>query len=328
MQYFHNRIFLSIIAYRLRIVIVALCSNLIQVSVAQEDAIVFTPQWTAQAQFAGYYVAEAKGFYREAGVKVKIEHPSATQPAMSRLRSNLCQATTLQLCQAMEIVDGGIPLVNVLQTSMNNAMVIVSARNKDPLTQKGAKVGIWSVDFGQLAICMSIKDHLDYNWIRFAQNVNLFVSGALDATLAMSYNEYYQLVQAGIRMTDTNVYRFCDHGYNVQEDGVYMTRAYYDKHKDQALRFAQASKKGWKWAAEHPQEALDIVMDYVNKNHIATNRVMQRLMLEDVLRLQVDRESKKREFRLRPDMVRLANQLMLGNQMLSREVTYEELIDK
>jgi NitT/TauT family transport system substrate-binding protein len=301
---------------------------LIQVSVAQEDAIVFTPQWTAQAQFAGYYVAEAKGFYREAGVKVKIEHPSATQPAMSRLRNNLCQATTLQLCQAMEIVDGGIPLVNVLQTSMNNAMVIVSARNKDPLTQKGAKVGIWSVDFGQLAICMSIKDHLDYNWIRFAQNVNLFVSGALDATLAMSYNEYYQLVQAGIRMTDTNVYRFCDHGYNVQEDGVYMTRAYYDKHKDQALRFAQASKKGWKWAAEHPQEALDIVMDYVNKNHIATNRVMQRLMLEDVLRLQIDRESKKREFRLRPDMVRLASQLMLGNQMLSREVTYEELIDK
>ena len=328
MQYFHNRIFLSIIAYRLRIVIVVLCSNLIQVSVAQEDAIVFTPQWTAQAQFAGYYVAEAKGFYREAGVKVKIEHPSATQPAMSRLRNNLCQATTLQLCQAMEIVDGGIPLVNVLQTSMNNAMVIVSARNKDPLTQKGAKVGIWSVDFGQLAICMSIKDHLDYNWIRFAQNVNLFVSGALDATLAMSYNEYYQLVQAGIRMTDTNVYRFCDHGYNVQEDGVYMTRAYYDKHKDQAHRFAQASMKGWKWAAEHPQEALDIVMDYVNKNHIATNRVMQRLMLEDVLRLQVDRESKKREFRLRPDMVRLANQLMLGNQMLSREVTYEELIDK
>ena len=328
MQYFHNRIFLSIIAYRLRIVIVALCSNLIQVSVAQEDAIVFTPQWTAQAQFAGYYVAEAKGFYREAGVKVKIEHPSATQPAMSRLRNNLCQATTLQLCQAMEIVDGGIPLVNILQTSMNNAMVIVSARNKDPLTQKGAKVGIWSVDFGQLAICMSIKDHLDYNWIRFAQNVNLFVSGALDATLAMSYNEYYQLVQAGIRMTDTNVYRFCDHGYNVQEDGVYMTRAYYDKHKDQAHRFAQASMKGWKWAAEHPQEALDIVMDYVNKNHIATNRVMQRLMLEDVLRLQVDRESKKREFRLRPDMVRLANQLMLGNQMLSREVTYEELIDK
>jgi NitT/TauT family transport system substrate-binding protein len=295
---------------------------------AQDETFVFTPQWTAQAQFAGYYVAEAKGFYREAGVKVRIEHPSSTMPAMSRLRNNYCQATTLQLCQAMEIIDEGIPLINILQTSMNNAMVIVSSRNKDPLTQKGARVGIWSVGFGQLAICMSIKDHLDYEWVRFAQNVNLFVAGALDATLAMSYNEYYQLVQAGIQMTDKNVYRFCDHGYNVQEDGVYMTRDYYMKHREQAKKFAEASRKGWEWAAQHPDEALDIVMEYVDKNHIATNRVMQRLMLKEVLRLQVDRESKKREFRLRPDMVQLASRLMVDNKMLTRDVTYDEIISE
>lgn len=294
---------------------------------AQDETIVFTPQWTAQAQFAGYYVAEAMGFYREAGVDVRIEHPLTTQPAMSRLRKNQCQATTLQLCQAMEIVDGGIPLVNILQTSMNNAMVIVSARDQDPLTQKGARVGIWSVGFGQLAICMSIKEHLDYEWVRFAHNVNLFVAGALDATLAMSYNEYYQLVQAGIKMTDKNVYRFCDHGYNVQEDGVYMTREYYAGHKDQARRFAEASKRGWEWAVEHPDETLDIVMQYVDMNNIATNRVMQQLMLQEVLRLLVDRESKQREFRLRPDMVQEASRLMVENKMLSREVTYEELID-
>ena len=311
---------------RLLIIFIALVAA-VQVMPAQDATIVFTPQWTAQAQFAGFYVAEAKGFYRDAGVKVQIEHPSATQPAMARLRNNECQATTLQLCQAMEIVDEGIPLVNILQTSMNNAMVIVSARGKDPLTQKGARVGIWSVGFGQLAICMSIKDHLDYEWVRFAQNVNLFVAGALDATLAMSYNEYYQLVQAGVKMTGKNVYRFCDHGYNVQEDGVYMTRDYYVKHKEQARRFAQASKKGWEWAATHPDETLDIVMQYVDKNHIATNRVMQRMMLKEILRLQVDRESKKREFRLRPDMVKQASRLMVENQMLGREVTYKELID-
>ena len=298
----------------------------VHTATAQDDTIVFTPQWTAQAQFAGYYVAEAKGFYREAGVKVRIEHPSATLSAMSRLRRGECQATTLQLCQALEMIDGGLPLVNILQTSMNNAMVIVSARDKDPLTQKGARVGIWSVGFGQLAICMSIKEHLNYEWVRFAQNVNLFIVGALDATLAMSYNEYYQLVQGGIKMTDKNVYRFCDHGYNVQEDGVYVTHDYYAKHREQVRRFAQASRKGWEWAAEHPDEALDIVMQYVDKNHVATNRTMQRLMLKEVLRLQVNRESKKREFRLRPDMVRLASRLMVENKMLSREVTYEELV--
>ena len=308
--------------------VISIILGLLGVATYAQDEIVFTPQWTAQAQFAGYYVAEAKGFYREAGVKVRIEHPSVTQSAMARLRSGECQATTLQVCQALEMVDAGIPLVNILQTSMNNAMVIVSARDKDPLSQKGARVGIWSVGFGQLAICMSIKDHLDYEWIRFAQNVNLFISGALDATLAMSYNEYYQLVQAGMEITDKNVYRFCDHGYNVQEDGVYMTREYYEKHREQARKFAEASRKGWEWAAQHPDETLDIVMEVVDKEHIPTNRVMQRLMLKEVLRLQMDRESKKQEFRLRPDMVKLASNMMLENKMLTREVTYDELIDR
>ena len=309
------------------VVLFALYCGTVKADSGDQNEIVFTPQWTAQAQFAGYYVAEAKGFYREAGIKVRIEHPSATQPAMSRLRTGECQATTLQLCQALEMVDASLPLINILQTSMNNAMVIVSAHGTDPLTQRGARVGIWSVEFGQLAMCMSIKDHLDYKWVSFAQNVNLFVAGALDATLAMSYNEYYQLIQAGMEIDDKAVYRFREHGYNVQEDGVYMTREYYEQHREQARKFAEASRKGWEWAAQHPDETLDIVMQYVDKERIATNRVMQRLMLEEVLRLQVDRESKQREFRLRPDMVSLASKLMHDNMMLSREVKYEELIE-
>lgn len=311
------------------------CAIVVQKTVAhtehtevQNDTIVFMPQWTAQAQFAGYYVAETMGFYREAGVKVKIIHPSATRSSMDQLSKNECQATTMLLCQALEMVDSGMPLVNILQTSMNNAMVIVSARDKDPLTQKGERVGIWSVGFGQLAMCMSIKDSLNYEWVRFAQNVNLFVAGALDATLAMSYNEYYQLMQAGINLKEENVYRFSDHGYNIQDDGIYVTREYYDNHRNQAKRFAQASRKGWEWAAEHPDEALDIVMKYVDREHIPTNRVMQRLMLDEVLRLQVDRETKRREFRLRPDMVKQASHLMKEYKMLNREVSYEELIEK
>lgn len=315
--------------------VLIVCAIVVQKTVAhtdspevQNDTIVFMPQWTAQAQFAGYYVAEEKGFYRDAGVKVKIIHPSATRSSLDQLSKNECQATTMLLCQALEMVDSGMPLVNILQTSMNNAMVIVSARNKNPLTQKGERVGIWSVGFGQLAMCMSIKDSLNYEWVRFAQNVNLFVAGALDATLAMSYNEYYQLMQAGINLKEKNVYRFSDHGYNIQDDGIYVTREYYDNHRNQAKRFAQASRKGWEWAAEHPDEALDIVMKYVDREHIPTNRVMQRLMLDEVLRLQVDRETKRREFRLRPDMVKQASHLMKEYKMLNREVSYEELIEK
>ena len=297
-------------------------------STAVAQKITFVPQWTAQAQFAGYYVAEEMGFYKDAGLDVEIVHPSVAQPAITRVLNGECQATTLQLCQAMDVIDSGTPIVNILQTSMNNGMVIASSRGVDPLTQKGARVGIWSVGFGQVAICMSVKEQLDYEWIRFASNVNLFVAGALDATLAMSYNEFYQLLQAGMQIPEESVYRFCDHGYNVQEDGLYMTRAYYDKHKDEAKRFAEASRRGWEWAAEHPEETLDIVMKYVEEAQIATNRTMQRLMLKEILRLQVDRESGEREFRLRPEMVKLASNLMVENFMLGREITYEELIEQ
>ena len=290
------------------------------------DKIIFTPQWTAHAQFAGYYVAQEKGFYKAAGLDVEIVHPSVSQTALNRLQNRESHATTLQLCQAMELIDNGIPLVNILQTSMNNATVIVSRRNKDPLKQIGARVGMWHAGFGQIAICMSRKDHLNYKWIRFTSNMDLFLKGAIDATLAMSYNEYYQLLQMGFTFTDNNVYRFCDHGYNIQEDGVYMRRDYYDSHKNQARKFAQASRKGWEWAANHPEETLDIVMKYVRDNHITTNRTLQKLMLKEVLRLQVDRESKKREFRLRPDMVKFASQLMKENQLLKNDVTYKQLI--
>ncbi len=307
---------------------VLLLSAIVSLASTAQEYMVFTPQWTAQAQFAGYYVAKEKGFYMKAGLDVEIIHPSVTQSALNRIRNNESQATTLQLAQAMEIIDEGIPLVNILQTSMNNAMVIVSRRGMNPLKQIGAKVGIWNAGFGQVAMCMSMKDSLHYNWIPFASNVNLFISGAIDATLAMSYNEYYQLLQTGIEITPDNVYRFCDHGYNIQEDGVYMTREYYEKHKDQAYRFAEASRQGWEWAAENPEETLDIVMDYVQKEHIPTNRVLQKLMLDDVLRLLVDRESKSREFRLRPDMVEQASRMMVENGMLYNEIRYDDIIAK
>lgn len=297
-------------------------------SVRAQERLVFTPQWTAQAQFAGYYVAQEMGFYYKAGIDVEIVHPSVTQSAISRIRNNESQATTLQLAQAMEIINDGIPLVNILQTSMNNAMVIVSSRGMNPLKQYGAKVGIWNAGFGQVAIGMSIKENLGYRWIPFATNVNLFISGAIDATLAMSYNEYYQLVQTGIELSDDNVYRFCDHGYNIQEDGVYMTKEFYEANKDLADKFALASRQGWEWAIQNPEQTLEIVMEYVQREHIATNRVLQKLMLDEVLRLMKDRESGQYEFRLRPDMVKQASDLMLENGMLDREVTYQELIDE
>lgn len=310
-----------------RILTVLFASLAAAAAATAQEPFVFSPQWTAQAQFAGYYAALEMGFYHEEGLDVRIVHPFHFQTPEQTLISGECDAATIQLMQAMELVDSGTPLVNILQTSMNNATVIVSRRG-NPLERRGARVGTWKAGFNQIAFCLDKAERLNYNWVRVAANVNLFLQGAIDATLAMSYNEYNLLLQAGAEITEENVYRFRDHGYNIQDDGVYMTLAAYRRHKDRAERFARASRRGWEWVADHPREALALVMEYVSKNLVATNEVLQKLMLDEILDLQLDPDSGQRSFTLRPDMVRQASGMMLEAGLISRPVEYEELIPR
>ena len=309
--------------FRRLIAVLALAAAL---PAAGQTKFVFSPQWIAQAQFAGYYVAKDMGFYDEEGLDVEIRHPFSTQTLENRVREGESQAFSMSLSQAMDLVDKGIPLVNILQTSMNSSMVIVSRYGADPLTLRNAKVLTWRAGLGQIPQSVAAREHLDYRWVTASSSLNLFVAGAVDATIATTYNEYYQLLQTGLITPGKGIYRFSEHGYNIQEDGVYMTAAAYRKDRDSAERFARASRRGWEWAAEHPDETLEIVMKYVKEYRIPTNRVLQQLMLEEVLRLQLDPDSGKREFRLRPDMVDKAGRLMLEGGLIKKEIKYEQLL--
>lgn len=290
------------------------------------EKFVFTTIWTAQAEFAGYYAAYEKGFYKEAGLDVVIQHPSLTSSAFNRLKSYSCDAAMLSMMSAMDFISQGIPLVNIFQESMNSSRILVSRWDTNPLNMKGKKVAIFNSNPNYEAIIMSQKEGMDYEWVRFTSNINLFLSGAVDATMVVSYNEYNLLLQAGFKMSEDCLYRFCDHDYNIQESGVYVMRDYFLKHPTTCRKFAEATKRGWEWVAQHPDEALEIVMKYVHRYQSPTNRVMQKLMLQEVLRLMVNRETGRREYRVRPDMVKKASQLMLECGLLRRPVTYKELM--
>jgi len=290
------------------------------------EKFVFTTAWTAQAQFAGYYVAYEKGFYKAEGLDVVIQHPSLTSSAFHRLQHDQSHAAMCSMMSAMDFISQGIPLVNIFQDSMNSSNILISRWNTNPLRMKGKKVAIFNSDPNYLTFIMSKKEGMNYEWVRFTSHINLFLSGAVDATMAVSYNEYLQLLQAGYNLKEEHLYRFSEHDYNIQENGVYVKQDYFRTHQKECAKFARASRKGWEWAAAHQDEALEIVMKYVEANHASTNRVMQKLMLKEVLSLQLDSESGRREFRVRPDMVEKASQLMLEAGMLKRKVTYEELI--
>lgn len=314
--------------HRLRIITIGLAMILQAVAptASKAEKFVFTTTWTAQAEFAGYYIAKEKGFYKEQGLDVVIQHPSLTSSTFNRLQKDQCQAAMLSMMGAMDFISQGIPLVNIFQDSMNSSNILVSRWDTDPLKMKGKKVAIFNSDPSYLAIIMSKKEGMNYEWVRFTSHINLFLSGAIDATMVVSYNEYYQLKQAGFKLSEDNIYRFSEHDYNIQENGVYVKRDYFLTHREECHKFATATRKGWEWVAAHPDEALDIVMKYVRRFNAPTNRVMQKLMLHEILRLQLDPDSKRREFRVRPDMVEKASRLMLECGMLKRRVTYKELI--
>ncbi len=308
------------IIVRMLLCMLFICQN------SRAEKFVFTTVWTAQAEFAGYYVAKEKGFYKDAGLDVVIQHPTLNSSALHRLQTDQCDAAMFSLVSAIDFISQGIPLVNIFQDSMNSSNILVSRWCMPPLQMKGKKVGIFHSDPSYMLLIMNKMQAMNYELVPFSSGINVFLSGAVDATMAVSYNEYIELQQAGFNMPEEYVYRFSDHDYNIQEQGVYVKRSYFDTHRQQVEKFATASQRGWEWAAQHLDEALDIVMKYVTENKVATNRVKQKLMLKECLRLMIDRESKKREFRVRPDMVEKASKMMKSCGMIKRKVSYQELM--
>ncbi len=297
------------------------------VSVANaQQKLVFTPQWTAQAQFVGFYVASSMGFYQDAGLDVVIRHPAASKPSIDYLTEGESQFITLNLVTAMTFIDNGIPLVNVLQMSQQNNLMIVShtpLNGKESL--RGKKVGHWKSGFSELPIAMDKKYGLGIQWVPFVSNVNLYISGAIDATLAMSYNEFFQLKMAGQRIKNDQLLYMRDIGYNVPEDGVYVTADFYRKHKDLAIKFAEATRKGWEWAFTHPEEALDIVMLTMRQTGTTGNMISQQWMIKEILRQLADKDTGKRSYRLEPKSVELANRILLESGFLKKEITYHQI---
>ncbi|MDO4755554.1 MAG: ABC transporter substrate-binding protein, partial [Parabacteroides sp.] len=278
-----------------------------------------------QSQFAGYYVALEKGFYKEVGVDVKIEHPSSSYSVVNHLISGSCQITTMNLFQAMVAIDQGLPFVHVLQTSQHNSMVIVPRYDDietiDDLHNK--KVGIWKVRFGELGLIINEERNLNIEWIPFIHNVNLFISGAIDATLATCFNEYLQILAAGF--DPKHVFYLSEEGYDIPEDGLYVTSEFYRENKETVNAFVEATKRGWLWAAKNPEETLDIVMKFVQYDKIATNRIIQGKMLSEILRLQCDKQDGTPSFELHPEKVKEVNAILLKNHRIKKEVTFERL---
>ena len=303
---------------------------LVPVCAQEREVVTFMPQWTPQTQFAGYYVAMEKGYYEEEGITVVLDHfgGSSTGTAIDRIAHGQVDIITSQLVMAMISRNKGVRLVNVLQTSQVNGLMCATHFPIDsPQSLDSTRIGRWKVGFGEICDVFCEKNDLHVEWIPYIQGINLYVSGAVDAPLCYSYSEFLQLVLATGGIPEDHLIRFSDYGLNYPEDGLYVTERFYQKHREAVDKFVRASRRGWDYARENPEEALAISMEVIRSFNVATSRVLQEMMLAEVLRLQVNPVTGVADYApVRRDVFEDINASLIESGHLKTHINYEDLI--
>ena len=239
-------------------------------------------QWQPQAQFAGYYVAQAKGFYREAGVDLNIISGGPDVVASRLLTSGQAQFATMFLATGMERRAEGLPLVNLAQLVQRSALMLfvhAGSNIHEPKDLDGKRVGLWDNEFQLQPRALFQRLGVHPVIVPQSNTLSLFLRGGVDAASGMWYNEYHTLLASGLDPEELRVFFYRDMDLNFPEDGLYSLEKTLAADPALCRAVAQASLRGWEYAFAHPEEALDVVQTRQREAHLPTNRAHQRFML-------------------------------------------------
>ncbi len=243
----------------------------------------FIPQWSPQAQFAGYYVAYDEGIYKKHGIDVRIIQGGPGRPSSELLEKGEAQAGSMWLSTAIQKRSSGVRLVNIAQVIQRSSLMLVAKKGrsiKKPEDLNGKKVGLWGNDFRIQPMAFFKRYDLAVTVIPQSYSVNLFLRDGVDAASAMWYNEYHTILNSGINADELTTFFFSDHGLNFPEDGIYVMEETLKKDPALFCAFVRASIEGWMYAFDHPVRAVDTILKYMTEANVPANRVHQKWMLE------------------------------------------------
>jgi len=259
------------------------------------DKLTLQLKWVTQAQFAGYYVAKDKGFYDEAGLDIEIKAggPDIAPPQV--IAGGGADVIIDWMPSALASREKGVPLVNIAQPFKRSGMMLTCRKDTgitSPDDFEGKTLGVWFFGneypflswMSQLGLATDGSDG-GVTVLKQGFNVDPILQKQADCVSTMTYNEYWQIIDAGLSEDDLVTFKYENAGVATLEDGLYVLEedladpAMVDK----LARFVQASMKGWRYAEENPNEAADIVLE--NDDTGAQTEDHQRRMMREVAKL-------------------------------------------
>jgi NitT/TauT family transport system substrate-binding protein len=254
------------------------------------DDLTLQLKWVTQAQFAGYYVALENGFYGDEDLNVTIKPGGPDVAPAQVIAGGGADVVVDWMPSALAAREAGLPLVNIAQPFKSSGMMLTCRKDSGvatPADFAGKTLGVWF--YGNEYPFLSWMSTLGLGTeggdgvtvLKQGFNVDPILQGQADCVSTMTYNEYWQVIDAGLTPEDLVTFKYEDEGVSTLEDGLYVLE---DKLADPAEvakleRFVRASMKGWKWAEENPAEAAEIVLEF-DETGAQTEKHQVRMMNE------------------------------------------------
>jgi NitT/TauT family transport system substrate-binding protein len=243
-------------------------------------------KWVAQAQFAGIYVAKAKGFYADAGLDATI-NPGGPNINVETLVAS--GADTFGIASGTEGMlyarEKGLPLVCVGMSQQMTPFAFVTYDNsgiKSVKDFKGKKVAVWFTGVQYTLYSVLAHEGLsqkDAQIVAQPFSMQPFIDKQYDVATVTLYNELNTLKEQGIN--NIKLFMPDDSGVTTQQDALVTSEKMIKEKPAQVQAFVSATLKGWKYAFEHKAEAVDIVMAAGS----GLDRKHQELMLDEIQRI-------------------------------------------
>lgn len=237
------------------------------------DDLTLQLKWVTQAQFAGYYVALDKGFYEEEDLNVTIKPGGPDVAPVQVLMGGGADVMVDWMPSALAAREQGAPVVNIAQPFKSSGMMLTCLKESGvagPEDFPGKTLGVWFFgnEYPFLSWMSSLGIPTDgsdagVTVLKQGFNVDPLLQKQAACISTMTYNEYWQVIDAGISADDLITFKYEDQGVATLEDGLYVIEENLEDPAfvDAMTRFVRASMKGWKWAEENPTEAAMIVLD-------------------------------------------------------------------